>query len=163
MDKRTLLAFALMLIVYLAWMTWFVPPAPVPEPEPEAEEATVTEKAFEEPAPIESPQVVETQTTPREAASSGWLAPAPDALGGLVRVETDLFVAEFDRAGADLQSFRLKKFRTLDRELVELVPERSLDGKTERAHELSLIFEDGRRELLSRGAFRCERQQPHPR
>jgi hypothetical protein len=34
MDKRTLLAFALMMLVYLGWMAWFAP-----KPRPGAEDA----------------------------------------------------------------------------------------------------------------------------
>lgn len=157
MDRRTLLAFALMLLVYVAWTTWFMPPAPEPEPQAEPEMAETTdpvtssELPAEEPVPAVQPQA---DSQPNYAQPGGsWLSAPPDAIGGLVRVETDLFIAQFDRAGADLQSFQLKRFRTLDRELVELVPDRSLDSKTERAHELALIFEDGRREPLNEVRF----------
>ena len=52
---------------------------------------------------------------------AGWIGAAAADRGSPVRVETDLFIAEFDRIGADLLSWKLKTYTTLDGSLVEVV------------------------------------------
>lgn len=158
MDRRTVLGFVLMALVYLGWTAWFAP-----RPEPGTEEAALESETGASPVPIEQPPVEEAvEFTPPPAqevgdetpvSRTGWLSAAPEEDGDPLMVETDLFIAEFDKTGADLRSFRLKEFRTLDRQLVELIPKHSRDGGVERAHGLELVYEDDRREPLSNVQF----------
>jgi YidC/Oxa1 family membrane protein insertase len=169
MDKRTLLAFALMMLVYLGWMAWFAP-----KPRPGAEDAKEAALPAESGAGDAFREMQHSQTEGQTGAdekaqattkpakptrSAGWLSAAPTEDGESIRVETDLFIATFDRVGADLRSFRLKQFRNLDQQLVELIPEHSLTGGVERAHGLALVFEDGRREALSNVQFETTHEE----
>lgn len=141
MDKRTVLAFALMFLVLIGWNVIFAPKpsddaAPAP---PETAESTPPRGA-----PLEGPPSTATSpgVTEEEAVSPPTWRETEAELGETVQVETDLFSAEFDRVGADIVSWKLKKFTTTDGTPVELVPDRSLDGSTQRAHALSLLFDD---------------------
>ena len=153
MDKRTLLAIVLMMGIWLIWTAVFSPPLPE-----STEEIASETGSSPTPVPVESVAVAPTPDI--ENVPSGWLGDAGAERGASVRVETELFEAQFDRVGGDLISYRLRQFRTLEPEpeLVELVNTRELGTSDVRAHGLALVYEDGRRESLARVALLPDRE-----
>lgn len=159
MDRRTLLAVVLMMGIWFTWMNFFAPKPP----EKLGDDSTAV--AVDEPTtrPIGEPLRTDTARTELSSAdvpaASGWFEDAGAELGESVRIDTDLFSAEFDRVGGDLVSYRLKRFRKQGEDLVELISARSLDNGSQRAHGLSLIYEDGRRQSLSSVTFVPSRER----
>lgn len=100
MDKRTIIAVALSLMVLIVWSLMTqkttVPPGP-PQPEGQAvsQPERIAEPAAEKPA---------LPTLPSEPA------PVADAAGADVVVETDLFKAVFSTQGATVKYWELKKY-----------------------------------------------------
>ncbi len=94
MDKRTILAVAISVAVLILWQVFFTP-APPPPPPP-------GELLANKPAP--------------EAKAPAPFVPkaAPPVEEKTVRVETDLYIAEFSSRGGTLKSFQLKRFQDKD-------------------------------------------------
>lgn len=103
MDKRTLLAIALsilILVIYQEWVTRYYgpPPSPPPAVKQETEKPPVAEPAVPPPtAPAPAKQVVPVELPVAKSAKE-------------VRVETDNYIAVFTTLGARLKSFKLKHY-----------------------------------------------------
>ena len=105
MDKRTLLAIALsilILVIYQEWVTRYYGPPPSPPSE-------VTKEA-EKPAAADRAATPPTAPAPAKQAMPVELPVAKSAKD--VRVETDNYIAVFTTLGARLKSFKLKHYRS---------------------------------------------------
>ncbi|MEK7783772.1 MAG: membrane protein insertase YidC, partial [Candidatus Binatota bacterium] len=103
MEKRTLLAVVLSLMILIAYQEWVArqygtPPSPPP---PQGEKAKEVEKSAA-PTPKAQPVLQEAKPMAR---------PRQESMQE-VRVETDHYVALFTNQGARLKSFTLKHYRT---------------------------------------------------
>ena len=165
-DRRTVLAFVLMGVVWIGWFAIF-PPA---QPDPAATGEDSTAVALREPArrPMPDPRAEErsasrgvgsdtTRTAPTQGgnvphdevaadaptgADGGWLALDEDGRGDLVTVSTPRFEARIDRVGGDIVSWKLRRYDDPSGEPVELVGERTLDRGSQHAHALRILLED---------------------
>lgn len=156
-DRRTLLAFALMFVVWFGWASFFGPSTP---PRDEAETQTAASDsvgagaggtAARQPgnrdtatppatgSPVESPDPEVVRSSPR---AEGWVDEAAGAHGEEVVIRTPHYVGRIDLVGADLRSLELLEYDTIEGEPVELVPTRTSDPDGERAHALRLLYED---------------------
>ncbi len=115
MDKRTLLAIVLSLIVVFAWQAFFATKPPPKQPEPTQQETPVPgTPAVKETAPA---QLTPSQT--RTILSQKVAGTEKD-----VTVVTPLYTAVFTTKGGSLKSFKLKEYRTTldsNSDLIELV------------------------------------------
>src|SRR3989304_3091990 len=105
MDKRTLLAIALsilILVIHQEWVTRYYGPPPSPPPE-------VTKEA-EKPAAADGAAVPPTAPAPTKQGVPVELPAAKSTKD--VRVETDNYIAVFTTLGARLKSFKLKHYRS---------------------------------------------------
>ena len=109
MDKRTLLAVVLSIIVLLGWSIIFKP-APVPQkagPPPQA-------------SPQARPDLSGAATPPPQDVPEE--LPMIEVAGGSdIHVETDLYKAVFSTQGAVLKSWELKEYLDTDKEPVKTV------------------------------------------
>ncbi|MBW2621925.1 MAG: membrane protein insertase YidC, partial [Deltaproteobacteria bacterium] len=105
MEKRVVLAFALSIIVFVAW-NYLYNPTPVTPPQPETAADTAGLDAGEKAAPIggadrpvsaSAPEEKKAQTRPEDR---------------IITVETDLYTAVFTESGGRLLNFTLKKYRS---------------------------------------------------
>ena len=105
MDKRTLLAIALsilILVIYQEWVTRYYgpPPSPPPEVTKEAEKQAAADRAAIPPtAPASGKQAMPVELPVAKSTKD-------------VRVETDNYIAVFTTLGARLKSFKLKHYRS---------------------------------------------------
>jgi YidC/Oxa1 family membrane protein insertase len=108
MDKRTLLAVVLSVIVLMVYQNFFVKPPVKTAPAPIQQEASVSSQTT--PAALgkpSAPATIQTATTGR--------MPAAQAVTGAERdiiVETPLYRAVLSTRGAALKSFQLKQYKT---------------------------------------------------
>jgi YidC/Oxa1 family membrane protein insertase len=111
MDKRTLLAVVLSIIVLLVYQNFFVKPPVKTAPVPTQQEATVASQAAK-PAPAATAAAPAAATI--QTATMGRIAAAPPVTGTErdVIVETPLYRAVFTTRGAALKSFQLKQYKT---------------------------------------------------
>jgi len=113
MDKRTLLAVVLSIIVLLVYQNFFAKPPVKTATAPTGQEAAVAPKtatpapAATAAAPAPAAATIQTTTTGRVAA-----APAVTGTERDVVVETPLYRAVFTTRGAALKSFQLKQYKT---------------------------------------------------
>ena len=112
MDKRTLLAVVLSIIVLLVYQNFFVKPPVKTAPVPTQQEATVASQAAK-PAPAATAAAPAAATI--QTATMGRIAAAPAVTGTEreVIVETPLYRAVFTTRGAALKSFQLKQYKTV--------------------------------------------------
>ena len=106
MEKRTILAFVLCIIVLIGWSYLFQPKEPPKEP---GIEDTGQQDQRPEPSPtkpsVPSPKIPlkldqqEVKPTPLDIDEKE------------IRVETPLYIAVFSNRGPTLKSFQLKKYR----------------------------------------------------
>ena len=111
MDKRTLLAVVLSIIVLLVYQNFFVKPPVKTAPVPTQQEATVASQAAK-PAPAATAAAPASATI--QTTTMGRIA-AVQAVTGAERdviVETPLYRAVFTTRGAALKSFQLKQYKT---------------------------------------------------
>ncbi len=164
MDKRTLLAFALMFVVLIGWNLVFSPPPP--ETDDQSAPSEVPTEQFEAPptvsqtTPATPPETTTTVEPPVERVvqgGQGSFVPASAEIGVPIQVHTDLFTAQIDPVGGDILGWQLAQFALADGSAVDLVPSRSLLSNTERAHALAVLFDD-RRVDLGRVEFRVNRR-----
>jgi YidC/Oxa1 family membrane protein insertase len=99
MEKNTILAVVLSLLVFILWSYFFAPKEPgkravQPESQPIQERQAPPLEAAPPEAPPLTPSALEQGREPRE-----------------VEVKTNVFTALFSERGAGLKSFRLKKYR----------------------------------------------------
>ena len=111
MDKRTLLAVVLSIIVLLVYQNFFVKPPVKTAPVPTQQEATIASQAAK-PAPAATAAAPAAATI--QTATTGRIAAAPAVTGTErdVIVETPLYRAVFTTRGAALKSFQLKQYKT---------------------------------------------------
>src|SRR5512137_2159588 len=111
MDKRTLLAVVLSVIVLMVYQNFFAKPPVKTEPAPGQQAATVAPQTANPPpaatAPATSAAAIQAGTAVRIAA-----APAVTGTERDVVVETPLYRAVFTTRGAALKSFQLKQYQT---------------------------------------------------
>ena len=111
MDKRTLLAVVLSIIVLLVYQNFFAKPPVKTAPAPTQQEATVASQAAK-PAPAATAAApaaatIQTATMGRKAAVQAVTGAERDVI-----VETPLYRAVFTTRGAALKSFQLKQYKT---------------------------------------------------
>jgi YidC/Oxa1 family membrane protein insertase len=108
MDKRTLLAVVLSVIVLMVYQNFFVKPPVKTAPAPTQQEASVSSQTTPAaPGKPSAPATIQTATTGR--------MPAAQAVTGAERdiiVETPLYRAVLSTRGAALKSFQLKQYKT---------------------------------------------------
>jgi YidC/Oxa1 family membrane protein insertase len=110
MDKRTILAVVLSLLVFLIFTFLgekFGSKTPSRAPTPKTAETTTPAKPAQ-PAPV--PKAAPPAPSAQPPASRPAPAPAPSRPAREVVVETDLYKAVFTERGASLKSFQLKKY-----------------------------------------------------
>jgi YidC/Oxa1 family membrane protein insertase len=111
MDKRTLLAVVLSVIVLLVYQNFFAKPPVKTAPAPTQQEATVaSQTATPAPAATAAAPVaatIQTATTGRMASVQAVTGAERDVI-----VETPLYRAVFTTRGATLKSFQLKQYKT---------------------------------------------------
>ena len=118
MEKRTLLAVVLSIVIMLGWYQFFAPTPP-------KQNAPTTKTIVQTPAAAPT-------TAP---ATASLTAPAPAVADRKLTVESPLYIATFDTRGANLVSLKLKRYKqTMDKNspLVDVVkapmPHVSLEG-----------------------------------
>jgi len=158
-DRRTLLAFALMFVVWFGWASWFGPKkntAPTladstATVEPARSELTTnpstreTRELRDTDQPVTtSPEVATPDASPEGATSTaaGWVNRSESAEGDLITVRTPKYVAEIDPVGGDLRSWKLLEFDDGEGKPVELIPHPTTDPSGQRAHALRVLYED---------------------
>ena len=97
MDKRTLLAVVLALIVFIGSQYFFSPPSPPPPAQPQKTETKPESPTTETHAP---------PVTPPTSAATEESAPSKD-----IRIETQLYVAVFSSRGGTIKEFDLKTYK----------------------------------------------------
>jgi YidC/Oxa1 family membrane protein insertase len=125
MDKRTLLAVALSIMVLFVYQTYFAP-KPVQQPVPAAQGTAVAPQA---PAPAATAPAAPQAAAPAAviATQAAGRLVAGKAAAGVERdvvVETPLYRAVFTTRGAALKSFQLKQYQTAladEEDLVDIV------------------------------------------
>lgn len=101
MDKRTIVAFALSLLVLILWSVFFAP-QPEQGPAPQALEQETKKRVVPSPEPpLPSPAIKAQTVTP---AAHGQKETE-------IVVETPLYRAVFSNVGPSIRSFQLKKYR----------------------------------------------------
>jgi YidC/Oxa1 family membrane protein insertase len=151
MNQRTALAFFLMFVALLIWQAVFSPPHSTQEGSapsdstavalapPEEEPAAATKPAT--PGPADTPSQPSETSPGAGSLFAGDLSASTE--GPHLILESDQYRAELDLVGADLRTWTLKKYKTVDGEPVQLIPSRSLDPSGQRAHALRILREDG--------------------
>ena len=112
MDKRTLLAVVLSIIVLLIYQNFFVKPPVKTEPAPQQQAAVAPQAA--KPAPESTTATATAPVASLQPETAGRLTAATAATGTErdVVVETPLFRAVLTTRGAALKSFQLKQYKT---------------------------------------------------
>lgn len=155
MDRRTVLAFVLIFLVYVGWMQlykrWYKPaessPAPAPAEvtvaDPDRDAAAAAANATR-PTTVDLPPV-EPSPAPTAATADPlrFVPPASDA--GPLRVTTDLYELVIDPVGARVVEWRGLKFRGPDGEPVQLVPSSERGAVADAGDRL--VFERGQLDL----------------
>lgn len=145
MDKRTLLAIILSLIVILTWQAFFAKKPPPQQPEPTQQETPAAGK----PAVKDTARTQFTPSPTRTVLSQKVAGSEKD-----ISVVTPLFTAIFTTKGGSLKSYKLKEYRTtLDStsDFVELV--NVLDGMQK---PLSITFPDSNADILPESIFTAD-------
>lgn len=157
MDKRTLMAFALVFAFLALWNLLFKPDLPPARNLPPAGAPADTTALFREPRALEqaSPPALlgtsgasATESAAGEIATpgsvaTGWPTTAADELVVPIQVITDRFTAEIDPVGGDILSWKLRDYLSKDGHPVELVSARALQRGAPRAHALRVAIDAG--------------------
>jgi YidC/Oxa1 family membrane protein insertase len=156
-DRRTLLAFALMFLVWFGWASYFSPKKGERAADlandamstqelvnDRPDEGQVTRPADPTPPPtISAPESADDIGLEGSvAATSGWLDRSDDALGTPISIRTPLYVAEIDPVGGDIRSWQLLRYDDASGAPVNLVPTETTDPSGQRAHSLRIMYED---------------------
>ena len=107
MDKRTLLAVVLALIVFIGSQYFFSSPVPPPPAQPQKTETKPESSDKGTPAP---------QVTPLAPAAAEESVPSKD-----IRIETQFYVAVFSSRGGTIKKFDLKTYKDKDGNPVSLL------------------------------------------
>ena len=109
MDKRTILAIVLSMLVLFVYQTFFMKPPPKKPADPQQKEAVTAAPT----APTAPPAAKEAAAAPVLApAAKTDAAPQATVREKDIPVETDLYTAVFTNRGGALKSFKLKGYRT---------------------------------------------------
>lgn len=109
MEKRTILAFVLSFIVFIAWAQFFSPKKEVPT----EDNVIINEQQEKTAKPVEK-QVIDTVIEKRIEAKPAIIESAEEKE---ITIDTPLYVAILSNNGPSIKSFKLKKYReTLDPE-----------------------------------------------
>lgn len=144
MDKRTLLAIILSILVLVGWSILFKPtpqpqrsrPAPLAAPT-ESQEAAVTAEV----APLSpSPPIAED------------VSMTDETVGSDITVETDLYKAIFTTKGATVKSWELKEYRDSNKAPVVLL------GETDVVPSLALLFKGDERDFPQKVLYTSNRE-----
>ncbi|MBC8146328.1 MAG: membrane protein insertase YidC, partial [bacterium] len=104
MDKRTVLAFGLIAVVFFAWSYFF---GPDPQPTTAVDSTAITSKT---PTPQQTPILTDTAVA-REPLPARY-APLASGANRYITVETPLYKAILNSRGGTLARFELKKYKT---------------------------------------------------
>jgi YidC/Oxa1 family membrane protein insertase len=108
MDKRTLLAVVLSVVVLMVYQNFFAKPPVKTAPPPTQQAASVSSQAPPaDPGKASAPATIQTATTGRLAAAQAVTGAERDVI-----VETPLYRAVLTTRGAALKSFQLKQYKT---------------------------------------------------
>ncbi|MCX5824560.1 MAG: membrane protein insertase YidC [Deltaproteobacteria bacterium] len=108
MDKRTLLAVVLSVVVLMVYQNFFAKPPVKTAPAPTQQAASVSSQAPPaDPGKTSAPTTVQTAMTGRLAAAQAVTGAERDVI-----VETPLYRAVLTTRGAALKSFQLKQYKT---------------------------------------------------
>ncbi|MDP3097459.1 MAG: membrane protein insertase YidC, partial [Syntrophales bacterium] len=113
MDKRTLLAVVLSVVVLMVYQNFFVKPPVKTATAPTQQEASVSSQTTAQQAPPADPGKASAPAAIQTAATGRM--PAAEAVTGSERdviVETPLYRAVLTTRGAALKSFQLKRYKT---------------------------------------------------
>ena len=116
MDKRSLLAIILSILVVFIFQTFFIKPPPPKEPEAVSTQAPATQIARQDPKASAPEPRAPLQTRP---AAPPAVIPEKE-----ITVDTKLYTAVFSTKGGTLKSLKLKEYQKTpakDAELIELV------------------------------------------
>ena len=122
MDRRTYLAFALVILVLIVHSVFFGPkqrPRPVSEPARDLTEVVPSRPGIEAPKTTALPP-----REPHERMLQD--KDASEASDNLVFIETDLVEAEFDPVGGTIRSWRLRDYTDAAEEQADLVRTREI-------------------------------------
>lgn len=153
-DRRTLLAFLLMGVVWIGWFALF--PQESPEPADSQDEVAASTAPTNQGDLGATPSMERRESTLQRSEAipdtgsvrvvaqepGAWRQVADADRGTPIVVRTPLFEAEIDAVGGDVLSWRLRKFDRTDGRPVDLVNDRTLDPGTQAAHALRVILEE---------------------
>jgi YidC/Oxa1 family membrane protein insertase len=137
MEKRTVIAIALSIMVLLIWTRFVSPPPPPPAPEttaPVEQVQTTQEITAEEKQPEPLAQIP--STVPALADMSAVVATGNDIV-----IETDLYKAVLSTKGAVIRHWELKNYKNNDGMPVVLLEEADIISP------LAILFENSNRDL----------------
>lgn len=122
MDKRTLFAMFLVIIIFVVLQTYVFKPQPV---QPQQEETTVTDSID---SPADSMEAAELVQAPTVAQTDTLFKPASQT--SEINLSNDKFNVQFSTLGASITSVKLKEFHWAGSDtLIDLVPsDRKLAG-----------------------------------
>lgn len=151
MDKKTIIGFVIVLLIiilypyYMEWITGgkAVKKAPI---------QTQTEVDSTMKAPSPPPELKAITPSPSEVKTSGLVPTDTLFEEKIVKVETELYTAEFSTKGGILKTFTFKKFVDSDKRNVQLIPQ------DQPFFPLNLIFSDSNISLESFN-FRVDKDQ----
>ena len=152
-DKRTIIAFVLIFVIFIGWQFLWQPEPPPPTAVQSADSVVTT-------APTETAQT-EPQVTPPASESAPpqdtSTAVADTIAEQLLTVETENYRAELSNKGGGLVTLYLKNFTTGDSGRVYLIPEANntatpaLTSKANDFTDLQVIYETESRDLQLSG------------
>ncbi|TAL68174.1 MAG: membrane protein insertase YidC [Bacteroidetes bacterium] len=126
MDKRSILGFALIMVVVTIWLIYSSvnqQPPPLKEEDKAKESTTFTQKPVEEEKPSE-PIVKETAIVPDSAdkiEKYGTFAPFTKGNDEFITIENDLVKIVFSKKGATIRGWTLKNYKTWDGRPTQLI------------------------------------------
>ena len=143
MDRKTLLAVALSVLVLGLWQIFFAPRAPQPRPSPPAPHQTEAGPR-ETPAEPAAPPVPVTPAEPIAAAEAQEFI-----------LETDAYSLRFTNQGGRILSWRLLKYTDDLQAPLELIP-RDLEGRGDFPLRIGIPGDEAATESLAKALFRHE-------
>jgi YidC/Oxa1 family membrane protein insertase len=115
-DRNTVIAFVLIVVIFIVWQLWWVQTAPPPQPVPVAADTLATDtlgRALS--TPSESAKIATIDTTIVQDT-------IPERR---VEITTDLYHAVLSNRGGGIVQLQLKKYKLADSSRVNLIPEGS--------------------------------------
>jgi YidC/Oxa1 family membrane protein insertase len=115
-DRNTVIAFVLIVVIFIVWQLWWVQTAPPPQPVPVAADTLATDtlgRALS--TPSESAKIATIDTTIVQDT-------IPERR---VEITTDLYHAVLSNRGGGIVQLQLKKYKLADSSRVNLIPQGS--------------------------------------